>query len=191
VLLLDEPLGALDLKLREQMQIELKGLQRRLGITFIYVTHDQGEALSMSDRVAVFNHGRVEQVDRPRALYTRPRTTFVARFVGTANVLTGELARRITGAGEPVAIRPERIAFGARAPGQLGVTGRVVDVQFHGATSRFEIDAAGAQLAVTVANRNGDSDEAGRPEIGDAVELAWSPDAMVTLGDAGDRPDPS
>jgi putative spermidine/putrescine transport system ATP-binding protein len=187
VLLLDEPLGALDLKLREQMQVELKGLQRRLGITFIYVTHDQGEALSMSDRVAVFNHGRVEQVDRPRELYARPRTTFVAGFVGTANVLTGEVARRITGMERPVSIRPERVAFGARGPGQLGVTGRVVDVQFHGSTSRFEIDAEGARLAVTIANRDGDRDDAGRPGIGDVVELAWSPDAMVELRGSDDR----
>jgi putative spermidine/putrescine transport system ATP-binding protein len=181
VLLLDEPLGALDLKLREQMQVELKGLQRRLGITFIYVTHDQGEALSMSDRVAVFNRGKVEQCDRPRELYARPRTTFVAGFVGTANVLSGEAARRITGAAKAVSIRPEKIAFGAPGAGQLGVTGKVVDVQFHGPTSRFEIDAEGARLAVTVANR--DEGEGGRPGAGDAVELAWSPDAMVALED--------
>src|SRR6185436_3974283 len=180
VLLLDEPLGALDLKLREQMQVELKGLQRRLGITFIYVTHDQGEALSMSDRVAVFNGGRVEQVDRPRDLYMRPRTTFVAGFVGTANVLTGELARRITGSDRPVAIRPERVTFGAPSPGQLSIAGSVIDVQFHGPTSRFEIEAGGARLAVTIANRDGDRDGA-RPEPGDAVQLAWSPEAMVEL----------
>jgi putative spermidine/putrescine transport system ATP-binding protein len=188
VLLLDEPLGALDLKLREQMQVELKGLQRRLGITFIYVTHDQGEALSMSDRVAVFNRGRVEQVDRPRDLYMRPRTTFVAGFVGTANVLTGELARRITGTDRPVAIRPERVTFGAPGPGQLSIAGSVIDVQFHGPTSRFEIEAGGARLAVTIANRDGDPDGA-RPEPGDAVQLAWSPEAMVELrgGDDDDR----
>jgi putative spermidine/putrescine transport system ATP-binding protein len=185
VLLLDEPLGALDLKLREQMQLELKGLQRRLGITFIYVTHDQGEALSMSDRVAVFNHGRVEQVDKPRELYARPRTTFVAGFVGTANVLTGELARRIARSEKPVSIRPEQIAFGAPAAGQLGVAGRVIDVQFHGSTSRFEIEADGARLAVTLANRDAD---AGRPGPGDAVELAWSPEAMVVL-EGGATPD--
>jgi putative spermidine/putrescine transport system ATP-binding protein len=182
VLLLDEPLGALDLKLREQMQVELKGLQRRLGITFVYVTHDQGEALSMSDRVAVFHNGRVEQVDQPRELYTRPRTTFVAGFVGTANVLTGELAGRITGAAgaaRAVSIRPEQIRFGAPGPGQLGVSGRVVDVQFHGPTSRFEIEAAGVRFAVTLANRDGA--DAGRPGPGDAVELTWPPEAMVEL----------
>jgi putative spermidine/putrescine transport system ATP-binding protein len=191
VLLLDEPLGALDLKLREQMQVELKGLQRRLGITFIYVTHDQGEALSMSDRVAVFNGGRVEQVDRPRELYVCPRTTFVAGFVGTANVLTGELARRITGSDRPVSIRPERVTFGPPSPGQLGIAGSVIDVQFHGPTSRFEIEAAGVRLAVTIANR--DDTDGGRPEPGDAVQLAWSPEAMVELrgGDPDERGDAS
>ena len=87
VLLLDEPLGALDLKLREEMQAELKGLQQRLGITFVFVTHDQGEALSMADRVAVFSEGRIEQLDTPRELYNRPQTAFVASFVGSANVV--------------------------------------------------------------------------------------------------------
>ena len=87
VLLLDEPLGALDLKLREEMQAELKSLQQRLGITFVFVTHDQGEALSMADRVAVFSQGRIEQLDTPRELYNRPRTAFVASFVGSANVI--------------------------------------------------------------------------------------------------------
>jgi len=184
LLLLDEPLGALDLKLREQMQIELKGLQRRLGITFIYVTHDQGEALSMSDRVAVFNQGRVEQVDKPRELYARPRTTFVAGFVGTANVLTGEAAKRIARSEQPVSIRPEQIAFGAPAAGQLGVSGRVIEVQFHGPTSRYEIEeAGGARLAVTQANRDAD---AGHPGLGDAVELTWPPEAMIAL-DGGER----
>jgi putative spermidine/putrescine transport system ATP-binding protein len=185
VLLLDEPLGALDLKLREAMQVELKGLQRRLGITFIYVTHDQGEALSMADRVAVFHRGRVEQVDRPGELYTRPRTPFVAGFVGTANVLTGEIGRRVTGVDRPVAIRPERIAFGAPGPGQRGVSGRVVDVQFHGPTSRFEVEAAEGRFVVTLANGS----KAG-PGVGDAVELAWPPEAMIELGVSVDGHDP-
>src|SRR5512138_3161819 len=101
VLLLDEPLGALDLKLR-------------LGITFVFVTHDQGEALSMADRVAVFNRGRIEQLDTPRALYTKPTTEFVARFVGSANVVSGELARRLSGRAEPFAVRAENIRL--RAP---------------------------------------------------------------------------
>src|SRR5687767_11018916 len=109
VLLLDEPLGALDLKLREEMQIELKSLQKKLGITFVYVTHDQGEALSMADRVAVFNRGRIEQLAAPRDLYTRPSTAFVARFVGSANVAEAPLARAIAGADRPFAIRGENV----------------------------------------------------------------------------------
>ena len=111
VLLLDEPLGALDLKLREAMQIELKNLQRKLKITFVYVTHDQGEALSMADRVAVFDRGRIEQLDTPRGLYMRPRTAFVARFVGGANVIEGELAHRLSGTARAFAIRAEAMAL--------------------------------------------------------------------------------
>ena len=99
VLLLDEPLGALDLKLREAMQDELKALQSRLGITFVFVTHDQGEALSMADRVAVFNEGRIAQVGTPPEIYERPRTRFVADFVGSSNVLPPEVAARFGGAG--------------------------------------------------------------------------------------------
>src|SRR5512135_1682897 len=97
VLLLDEPLGALDLKLREEMQAELKTLQQKLGITFVFVTHDQGEALSMADRVAVFSQGRIEQLDTPRELYNRPRTAFVANFVGSANVVGADAATALTG----------------------------------------------------------------------------------------------
>ena len=104
VLLLDEPLGALDLKLREQMQVELKSIQRRVGITFIYVTHDQGEALSMSDRVAVFNQGRIEQIGTPADIYEHPRTRFVAGFVGVSNVLSGATAAAITGSPDSFSI---------------------------------------------------------------------------------------
>jgi putative spermidine/putrescine transport system ATP-binding protein len=179
VLLLDEPLGALDLKLREQMQTGLKRLQRRLGITFVYVTHDQGEALSMSDRVAVFDHGRLEQVDTPRNLYTRPRTAFVAGFVGTANVLEGELARRLVGAERPVSIRPEHIRLGAPASGQVGVTGRLIDVQYHGPVSRYEVEVDGTMLSVSVPNDEG-AEPAG-PRPGEVVQLAWARSAMVDL----------
>ncbi len=119
VLLLDEPLGALDLKLREQMQSELKALQRRLGITFLFITHDQHEALSMSDRIGVFNKGRLEQVGTPHAIYNAPATRFVANFVGAANVLDGDAAQRLTGRASAM-LRPERIRLGgeagARAP---------------------------------------------------------------------------
>ncbi len=181
VLLLDEPLGALDLKLREQMQAELKGLQRRIGITFVYVTHDQGEALSMSDRVAVFHQGVVEQVDSPANLYARPRTVFVARFVGTANVLEGDAARRIAGSERPVSIRPEHIRFGdpAASSGHIGITGQLVDVQFHGPTSRFEVRADGVSFTISMPNEHGDA--AGRPRAGESVSIAWPRDAMVPL----------
>jgi putative spermidine/putrescine transport system ATP-binding protein len=180
VLLLDEPLGALDLKLREQMQVELKSLHRGLGITFVYVTHDQGEALSMSDRVAVFNRGRIEQVAGPRALYEKPRTVFVAGFVGTANIVGAEQARRLTGHARPVAIRPEQIRLGAPAPGELGTSGRVVDIQFHGASSRLALDTELGTLSVSIANAAGQTEAAPSP-LGDSVEVCWSRGAMVEL----------
>jgi putative spermidine/putrescine transport system ATP-binding protein len=180
VLLLDEPLGALDLRLREQMQTELKSLQRKLGITFIYVTHDQGEALSMSDRVAVFNQGRIEQVDTPKGLYTKPRTVFVARFVGTSNVVEGELAARLTGSARPFSVRPEHIRFVREVDAErVGLEGRLVDVQYHGSTSRYTVEAPGG-LLLGVSLPNGE-DEAGRPAPGEAVRLAWSRQSMVEL----------
>lgn len=185
VLLLDEPLGALDLKLREQMQAELKSLQRRLGITFIYVTHDQGEALSMSDRVAVFHQGRIEQVDSPRGLYNRPRTPFVAGFVGTANVVEGALARQLTGSERPFSIRPEHIRFTRTAEGQqVCVEGRLVDVQYHGASSRYAVQVEGGRV-LTVLVPNTESEQQGLPQPGEAVRLAWHRQAMVELEQGG------
>lgn len=184
VLLLDEPLGALDLKLREAMQSELKALQKQLGITFIYVTHDQGEALSMSDRVAVFNKGRIEQVDSPQQLYTQPRTAFVADFVGGANVLPAALAESLTGRAQACAIRPEQIYFLSEHGAGLQLPGQVLDIQYHGAVSRFEVAVAGGQrLAVAVPN--GQTLAQYRPEPGSAVRLAWAPEAMVWLSEQG------
>ena len=109
MLLLDEPLGALDLKLREEMQVELKAIQHEVGITFVFVTHDQGEALSMSNRIAVFNHGRIEQVGTPREIYEHPATAFVAGFVGTSNVLDAERSQQLLGVDGAALVRPERI----------------------------------------------------------------------------------
>ncbi len=148
VLLLDEPLGALDLKLREEMQFELKSLQRRLGITFVYVTHDQHEALGMSDRVAVVNHGRIEQLDTPDGLYERPRTAFIATFVGTSNVCTGPLAAALGHANETVSVRPERVRFGRGSDHDVTLEGTVLARQYHGATSRYEIAVADAKLGL-------------------------------------------
>jgi putative spermidine/putrescine transport system ATP-binding protein len=183
VLLLDEPLGALDLKLREQMQGELKSLQRKLGITFVYVTHDQSEALSMSDRVAVFNHGRIEQVDTPRNLYMRPTTVFVANFVGTSNVLSGDQASRLAGSARPFSLRPEHIRLAREAVTDADcvcVGGRVEDVQYHGASSRVELEVSdGLRLVVSVNNEEGGDSQA--PVVGEAVFCHWSREAMVPL----------
>ncbi|SEK99882.1 putative spermidine/putrescine transport system ATP-binding protein [Kosakonia sacchari] len=183
VLLLDEPLGALDLKLREQMQLELKKLQQDLGITFIFVTHDQGEALSMSDRVAVFNNGRIEQIDTPRELYLRPRTPFVAGFVGTSNVFNQELASKLCGMQGTFSLRPEHIRL--NAPGEIEVNAVVQAVQYQGAATRFELLLAqGEKVLVSQANLSGLLlTETLTP--GQQVQISWSRDAMVPLQGAG------
>jgi len=141
VLLLDEPLGALDLKLRQQMQIELKAIQQRVGLTFIYVTHDQEEALTMSDRMAVLNGGRIEQVGTPAEVYERPSTSFVAGFVGVSNTLHGEAARLASGSDAAITVRPEKIRLLGTTerpgPNEASVTGTVHDVVYVGAVTRF------------------------------------------------------
>ena len=141
VLLLDEPLGALDLKLRQQMQIELKAIQQRVGITFIYVTHDQEEALTMSDRIAVFNQGQSEQVGTPAEIYEHPATSFVAGFVGVSNLVSGEAARRLTGDAETFSIRPEKIRLSDPGvdvpPGMCAADGVVRDVIYLGLYTRY------------------------------------------------------
>lgn len=183
VLLLDEPLGALDLKLREQMQVELKKLQQSLGITFIFVTHDQGEALSMSDRVAVFNNGRIEQVDSPHDLYLRPKTAFVAGFVGTANVFTSEISQRLCGLSGAWSLRPEHIRL--NSCGDIQVQGTVQAVQFQGASTRIELKlAAGDKLLVSQANVDGGA-AVGTPQLGQQVMACWSRSAMVSLENGG------
>ncbi len=162
VLLLDEPLGALDRKLREEMQVELKQIQSQAGITFIFVTHDQGEALSMSDRLAVFHDGRIEQVGTPRQIYEQPANEFVAGFVGTANLLQAD--------GQLVTVRPERIRLGRPAEDEVGASGVIEDVQYLGAVTRVRVrtdDEVG--LVVEVPN----SDAAPSLAVGAAVELAW------------------
>jgi putative spermidine/putrescine transport system ATP-binding protein len=183
VLLLDEPLGALDLKLREEMQIELRNLQRRFGITFVYVTHDQGEALSMSDRVAVFNQGKIEQLATARELYTQPRTAFVARFVGGANVFDGELASRLSGRTGSFAVRSESVRVMNLADSMptnpMIAEAVVLDVQYHGATSRWQLKLdSGEIIAATrpVGEESGVNLEPGR-----RVRIAWPRDSAVWL----------
>ena len=173
ILLLDEPLGALDLKLREEMQIELKSLQRQLGITFIFVTHDQSEALSMSDRVAVFNNGRIEQLGTPRDLYDAPRTEFVARFVGSANVISGavlnlESKRRY-------ALRPEKICISSHVSDSFSsLTGQLLDIHFLGSQTRYEVRVGGERVTAITSG-------AESLEIGSNVTLTWPVDAPRLL----------
>jgi len=176
VLLLDEPLGALDLKLRQAMQLELKTLQREVGITFIYVTHDQEEALTMSDRLAVFNHGKVEQVGTPTEVYENPRNAFVAGFVGTSNVISGSLAQKIIGSSKPFTVRPEKISI--REPASelgaelVGVEGVVTEAIYLGMYTRFRVQTDGAILEIASQNAAVDHSEAGR-QVGLRVGLRW------------------
>jgi putative spermidine/putrescine transport system ATP-binding protein len=177
VLLLDEPLGALDLKLREEMQIELKAIQQEVGITFIYVTHDQEEALTMSDRLAVFNAGRIVQLGTPADVYERPATRFVAGFVGTSNLLTGEVARSIIGRDGTFTIRPEKIRLAEPAatvgPDETAAAGTIRDVVYLGPDTRYIVELeAGSRLVVTQQNLATTSTEA-LAQQGRAVRLVW------------------
>jgi putative spermidine/putrescine transport system ATP-binding protein len=157
VLLLDEPLGALDLKLRQQMQVELKAIQRRVGITFIFVTHDQEEALTMSDRIAVFNQGKVEQIGTPAEIYEHPTTPFVAGFVGVSNLVLGEIAKRITGSEAIFSIRPEKIHLSAPdekvESDMFCADGKVRDVIYLGLYTRYLVELEnGGDLVVVEQN---------------------------------------
>jgi len=177
VLLLDEPLGALDLKLREEMQVELKQIQQDVAITFVYVTHDQDEALSMSDRIAVFNRGKIEQVGTPADVYERPLTEFVAGFVGVSNMLERD-GRRFT-------IRPEKIrilAAGDAAEGMHAEPGTVVDASYVGQATRFEIELdQGGRLLATRLNLETSADE-DRDLRGRQVRVAWREDQTFAVG---------
>ena len=150
VLLLDEPLGALDLKLRQQMQIELKQLQREVGITFIFVTHDQEEALTMSDRIAVFDKGRIQQIDKPAAIYEKPQNKFVADFVGVSNLISGSAAQSILGKSGTYTVRPEKITLGQIGANATTTSGVIKEVEYLGPATRFliELDAGISLVAL-------------------------------------------
>jgi spermidine/putrescine transport system ATP-binding protein len=205
-LLLDEPLGALDLKLRQQMQVELKRIQRDVGITFVYVTHDQGEALTMSDRIAVMEGGRIDQLGSPREIYERPATRFVAGFIGTSNLLDGEIqsikegvATLTYGPGEhvlvpvpgsvragdnlEVSVRPEKIDLRPHEPNAVGgsvLTGVVREVVYHGTSTNYTVKtSAGPDLVVFDQNATSAEDLAGP---GDRVFLTWSPEHSYPIG---------
>jgi len=178
LLLLDEPLGALDLKLRQEMQIFLKELQRELGITFVYVTHDQEEALTMSDRLAVFNEGRIEQLGTPAEVYEHPQTEFVAGFVGVSNVLERD-GRRFT-------IRPEKIHMVAEdehlPAGDQQEAGRIRDVVYVGMLTRYVVDLdRGGELVVVRQNLETSSQQA-LEEQGRRVRLSWRPEHIYEIG---------
>ncbi|AEV83360.1 spermidine/putrescine ABC transporter ATP-binding protein [Actinoplanes sp. SE50] len=205
-LLLDEPLGALDLKLRQQMQIELKRIQREVGITFVYVTHDQGEALTMSDRIAVMNAGLIEQLGTPREIYERPSTRFVAGFIGTSNIVDGQVARvedgfavLDLGSGErilapvpgtvqagrklEVSVRPEKIDLHRSAPqavtGSL-LSGTVTEVVYHGTSTNYTVaTSAGSDFVVFDQNAHDAEDVASR---GERVFLTWAPQHSYPIG---------
>ncbi|MFN7127022.1 MAG: ABC transporter ATP-binding protein [Allorhizobium sp.] len=174
VLLLDEPLGALDLKLREQMQEELKSLQRSLGITFVFVTHDQGEALSMADRVAVFNDGRIVQAGTPHEIYNRPRTRFVADFVGSSNVIAPEAMKALGGEARWTSLRPEAI----RIVSDGGVEATVRSTSFLGASTKLFVETAVTALTVSL--------PAGQPapQSGESIRIAWSPSDLHHMEEA-------
>jgi putative spermidine/putrescine transport system ATP-binding protein len=176
VLLLDEPLGALDLKLREQMQVELKTIKGEVGITFIYVTHDQEEALTMSDRIAVFNEGRIEQIGAPEDVYERPSNPFVAGFVGVSNLLERD--------GQRITVRPEKIFFveNGNAPKDLHVEeGTIRDVLYAGSVTRYLVDLeAGGELQVVRQNLETSSVEA-QAQRGRKVKIGWRADQTVAV----------
>jgi putative spermidine/putrescine transport system ATP-binding protein len=182
VLLLDEPLGALDLKLREQMQVELKQIQHEVQITFVYVTHDQDEALTMSDRIAVFNEGRIEQVGEPAVIYEAPETPFVAAFVGVSNALERD--------GRQFTIRPEKIRMveeGDDAAGLVTERGRIVDVAYAGMITRYLVALdAGGELQVVRQNLETSSAEA-LAQVGREVVVGWRPEHTVAVADRGNE----
>ncbi|MFP1633463.1 ABC transporter ATP-binding protein [Zhengella sp. ZM62] len=173
VLLLDEPLGALDLKLREQMQEELKALQRKLGITFVFVTHDQGEALSMADRVAVFNHGKIMQIGAPEEIYRAPRSRFVADFVGSSNVLPPDVTERLDGRRAWASLRPEAI----RLVSDGGVEAMVTGHSYLGAATKLGVFLGEQRLTVLL--------PAGSPvpAQGQMVSIQWNPADLHVMED--------
>jgi putative spermidine/putrescine transport system ATP-binding protein len=211
VLLLDEPLGALDLKLRQEMQIELKHIQESVGITFLYVTHDQEEALTMSDRIAVFNSGRIEQIGTPAEVYERPATPFVAGFVGTSNLFTttvegdrGAYTRvrvgsdglaLLAGTGRPVgaritiAVRPEKIrlqeAAEPPAEGLCHARGTITDVVYLGTVTRYLVAIEGAGSVVVLEQNLDTTSMEALGAQGRAVRLTWQPRHTFAIADDG------
>jgi spermidine/putrescine transport system ATP-binding protein len=193
VLLLDEPLGALDLQLRKQMQLELKHIQREVGITFVYVTHDQEEALTMSDSIAVMNGGELQQVGNAEDVYERPANAFVAQFIGISNLLeataerdgvrlaSGPLiparvpAEVATGSDVRLSIRPEKLALGPIADGRVGVEGTIVESVYMGTVTHYVVEIAPGARMIAVTQNTEDASGGTRPGVGSRVTLSWRP----------------
>ena len=192
VLLLDEPLGALDKQLREQMQVELKQIQRQVGITFIFVTHDQEEALTLSDRVAVFNNGKIEQVGSPREVYEFPQTEFVAQFLGTTNLLPAELSEELLGSKQTHSLRPERVHLvDQAAPVELGtvtIDGVIAEAVYAGPNTKYLVDTdKGVRIIAEKHNSHTPSTEAVM-QRGDRVRVAFRRDhATAVPGTAAEQ----
>lgn len=186
VLLLDEPLGALDLKLRQQMQIELKEIQRQVGITFVFVTHDQEEALTMSDRIAVFNNGKIQQIDTPSVIYEHPKNEFVAGFVGTSNLLSKDVAKQILNSEDTFTVRPEKITLELgkvkESGTQRSATGKVQEVEYLGPSTRFIVKLdAGTTLVVLKQNSTETSEEVNKLR-NQIVTLLWEKQSEYRVG---------
>ncbi len=185
VLLLDEPLGALDKQLREEMQVELKRIQREAGITFIFVTHDQEEAMRMSDRIAVFNAGAIEQIGTPQQVYEKPESTFVARFLGVSNVFSDQAAQEIFGSAATVNIRPERIRLvppeTKLKAGEHGVVGKIIEASYIGATTIFLIETESGQKVIATRLNEELPDQVNRFATGDRVGAVWKSDHSAVI----------
>jgi spermidine/putrescine transport system ATP-binding protein len=169
VLLLDEPLGALDLKLRKQMQVELKGIQREVGITFLYVTHDQEEALAMSDRIAVMEGGEIRQCGSPEEIYEQPTGPFVAGFIGVSNLLPGD-------DGSQISVRPEKIWLGELENGMTSLEGTVVERVYVGTTTQVIVELESGVRLVALEQNTASARADDRWEIGERVKLGWHPE---------------
>ncbi len=185
VLLLDEPLGALDKQLREEMQVELKRIQREAGITFIFVTHDQEEAMRMSDRIAVFNEGSIEQIGTPQQVYEKPQTKFVASFLGVSNIFEGAAAKEIFGSSTMVNIRPERIklvpADTKLKADESGVVGTIIEASYIGATTIYVIQTQSGQRLIATRLNEELPDQINRFETGDRVGAVWKSDHSAVI----------
>lgn len=185
VLLLDEPLGALDLKLREEMQIELKELQRNVGITFVFVTHDQDEALTMSDRIAVFNQGKISQLGSPLEIYEHPSTPFVAGFVGVSNLITEPLSTKVFGSPGTWSIRPEKIRMRSEViPAQaheISIEGRIHEVIYAGMSTRYLVDLPEGQSLSVVRQNSVEHSDFSHLTRGSTVQLTWNSEHSTQL----------